>query len=46
MKKNLLTEKDGIPVIFPCITKISNPRWVFFTILKLNKWYQIAQRIT
>ena len=28
------------------ITKINTPEWVFFTVLKLCKWYQIAQRIT
>ena len=27
-------------------TKINTPPWVFFTFLKLYKWYQIAQRIT
>ena len=27
-------------------TKINTPLWVFFTFLKLYKWYQIAQRIT
>ena len=27
-------------------TKIKTPPWVFFTFLKLYKWYQIAQRIT
>ena len=27
-------------------TKINNPPWVFFTFIKLYKWYQIAQRIT
>ena len=27
-------------------TKINTPPWVFFTFLKLHKWYQIAQRIT
>ena len=27
-------------------TKINTPLWVFFTFLKLCKWYQIAQRIT
>ena len=27
-------------------TEINTPPWVFFTILKLNKWYQIAQRTT
>ena len=26
--------------------KINTPPWVFFTFLKLYKWYQIAQRIT
>ena len=26
--------------------KINTPPWVFFTLLKLYKWYQIAQRIT
>ena len=25
-------------------TKINTPPWVFFTFLKLYKWYQIAQR--
>ena len=27
-------------------TKIKTPLWVFFTLFKLYKWYQIAQRIT
>ena len=27
-------------------TKINTPLWVFFTLFKLYKWYQIAQRIT
>ena len=27
-------------------TKSNIHRWVFFTILKLSKWYQITQRIT
>ena len=27
-------------------TKSNTPPWVFFTFLKLYKWYQIAQRIT
>ena len=27
-------------------TKSNTPAWVFFTFLKLYKWYQIAQRIT
>ena len=27
-------------------TKINTPPWVFFTFLKLYKWYQITQRIT
>ena len=26
--------------------KINTPPWVFFTFLKLYKWYQIAQRTT
>ena len=26
--------------------KINTPPWVFFTFLKSDKWYQIAQRIT
>ena len=28
------------------IFKINTPPWVFFTFLKLCKWYEIAQRIT
>ena len=27
-------------------TRINTPPWVFFTFLKLYKWYQIAQRTT
>ena len=27
-------------------TKSNSPPWVFFTLFKLYKWYQIAQRIT
>ena len=27
-------------------TKSKTPPWVFFTILKLYKWYQIVQSIT
>ena len=31
----------------PCnVTKSNIPPWVFFTFLKLYKWYQIALRIT
>ena len=26
-------------------TKSNTPSWVFFTFIKLHKWYQIAQRI-
>ena len=26
-------------------TKSNTPPWVFFTLLKLNKWYQITQSI-
>ena len=26
--------------------EVNTPPWVFFTFLKLYKWYQIAQRIT
>ena len=26
-------------------TKSNTPPWVFFTFIKLYKWYQIAQRI-
>ena len=48
MKEILLTEKDGIPcvIMFPCITKSNTLRMVFFTFLKLYKWYQIAERVT
>ena len=28
------------------VTKSNTPTWVFFTFLRLYKWYQIAQRIT
>ena len=27
-------------------TKSNTPSWVFFTFIKLYKWYKIAQRIT
>ena len=27
-------------------TKSNTPLWVFFTFLKLYKWYQIVQRVT
>ena len=27
-------------------TKSNTPPWVFFTVFKLYKWYQIAQNIT
>ena len=27
-------------------SKINTPPWLFFTFFKLQKWYQIAQRIT
>ena len=27
-------------------TKINTPPWVFFTFLKLYRWYQIVQNIT
>ena len=46
MKEILQTEKwYSFVIIFPCITKSNNSRWVFFTFLKLYKWYQTAQRI-
>ena len=48
MKEILVTEKFyrySYVTKFPCITKSNNPRWAFFTFLKLYKWYQIAQRI-
>ena len=28
------------------VTKINTPPWVFFTVFKLYKWYQIEQRTT
>ena len=28
------------------VTKSNTPPWVFFTLFKLYKWYQFAQRIT
>ena len=35
--------RDLIPFVH---TKTIIPPWVFFTFLKLYKWYQIAQRTT
>ena len=34
-------------IISACnFTKINTPPWMFFTVFKLCKWYQVAQRIT
>ena len=49
MKEILLTEKEMIFLVllyFRALLKVINPWWMFFTFLKLYKWYQIAQRIT
>ena len=40
--KNVENTHEGVLIL----TKINTLPWVFFTFLKLYKWYQIAQRIT
>ena len=50
--KNVKNTHGGVLILVklqasPCIfTKIITPPWVFFTLFKLHKWYQIAQRTT
>ena len=50
--KNVKNNHGGVLILVKLqtsacnFTKINTPPWVFFTFLKLYKWYQIAQRIT
>ena len=47
--KNVKTTHGGMALLVKLqayFTKSNTPLWVFFTFLKLYKWYQIAQRIT
>ena len=43
---NLKNVKDIYGGVLSLVTKMNTPPWMFFTFLKLNKWYQIAQRTT
>ena len=46
--KNVKNTHGGMSVLIKLqvyFTKSNSPLWVFFTFLKLYKWYQIAQRI-
>ena len=42
--KNVKNTHGGVLILVKF--KINTPPWVFFTIFKLHKWYQILQRIT
>ena len=42
MKEILMAEKEMVFLVLLYL----HARWVFFTVLKLYKWYQITQRIT
>ena len=50
--KNVKNNHGGVLILVKLqasacsFTKINTPVWMFFTFLKLYKWYQIAQRIT
>ena len=44
--KNVKNTHGGVLISACNFTKINTPPWLFFTFLKLYKWYQIAQRIT
>ena len=46
--KNMKNSHGGVLILASAcnFTKVNTPPWVFFTFLKLYKWYQIAQRIT
>ena len=43
--KNVKNTHEGVLLLACNFTKSNTPPWVFFTFLKLNKWYQIAQNI-
>ena len=43
--KNLKNSHGGV-LLLVNFTKSNTPPWVFFTFLKLYKWYQIAQSVT
>ena len=41
--KNVKKTHEVVLLLVACnFTKSNTPSWVFFTFLKLNKWYQIA----
>ena len=50
--KNVKNTHGGVLILLKLqakarnFTKINTPPWVFFTLFKLCKWYQIAQRTT
>ena len=50
--KNVKNTNGGVLLVLKLhakacnFTKSNTPPWLFFTFLKLYKWYQIAQRIT
>ena len=47
--KNVKNTHGGMSLLVKLqayFTKNNSPLWVFFTLLKLYKWFQIAQHIT
>ena len=46
--KNVKNTHGGVLLLvnLQAFSKSNTPPWVFFTFLKLYKWYQIMQRIT
>ena len=45
--KNVKKTHEGVLLLVACnFTKSNTPSWVFFTLLKLNNWYQIAQNVS
>ena len=45
--KNVKKTHEVVLLLVACnFTKSNTPSWVFFTFLKLNKWYQIAQNVS
>ena len=48
IKNNVKNTHEGMSLFVKSqayFTKSNTPPWVFFTFVKLYKWYQIAQRI-
>ena len=44
--ENVKSTHGGVLILVKLQAKINTPPWVFFTFFKLNKWCQIAKRIT